>query len=1233
MAEFSHLHLHTQYSLLDGAIRLDQLFPKVLERGMKSVAITDHGNLFGALDFYQRAKAHGVKPIFGCETYIAPDRLDKTERKSNHMILLAKDQTGWKNLSYLNSMGYLEGFYYNPRIDKKLLREHSQGLIGLSACLGGEIAQTIMRRGPEAAEGVALEFQDIFGKGNFFLEVQPNGLEEQEKVNGHLVELARKTGIPLVATNDCHYLNQTDARAHEILMCVQQKKTIHDEKRLHHRNEAFFVKTPAEMDAYFSHLPEAMENAARIGELCNVEFKLGETFLPRFQVPDGMTAESYLQAIAEEGLSKRLAEANRRNQRLPEDAYRARLALELGVITKMSFAGYFLIVWDFIRYAKDHNIPVGPGRGSGAGSLVAYSLRITDIDPISNKLLFERFLNPERVSMPDFDIDFCMNRRDEVIQYVTRKYGKDNVGQIVTMHQIKARSGVRDIARAMAIPFAEADKVAKFVPEPVQGKSPPIAEAIEKEPRLKALYDENPTYRELLDVAKGLEGLNRHAGKHAAGVVICDRPLWEYVPCFRPAGDEDGIVTQYDKDMVEKAGLVKFDFLGLKTLTVIQTCLDIVNREKQAGGEEALDLSLIPLDDVGVYKMISAADVTGVFQLESSGFRELLKKLKPDCFEDIVAAGALYRPGPLEGGMVDDFIERKHGRKRVEYDHATLEPILKDTYGVIVYQEQVMQISSALAGYSLGKADLLRRAMGKKKPEAMAKEKVAFLGGAKQKGIDSRIAERVFDLMEKFAGYGFNRSHSAAYGLLTYQTAYLKRYWPVEFFAALLTCDKDDTDAVVKFISEARSSGIAVLRPDVNESDKEFSVIVADPSPQPSPRKRGEGDQIPTAVDSSDIPSPRPRGEGKGEGSSTKKVIRFGLGAVKGVGEGAVDIIKLARDEGGPFLSVFDFCKRVDGRKVNRKVLEALVKAGALDGIAQQNGVSRARVFCAIDMATERAAEAQRERESGQTSLLALFGGGGGGASDKDGGGNGAGKNGGGGGNGNGHGLFEDKYPEGDEWMPKELLAYEKESLGFYISGHPLDRFSGEIKRFTNAFARNCFEKGERAEVILAGVVTSYQERSMKNGTGKYAFMTLEDHTGQVEYIVNSKKVDDYRELLSSDDPLLVTGTVDAPFGEGESVRERLRFNDAKLLSRIRAEKSSLLDIKLNADVVKAEQIQALEKLLRVHAGNCRTTLRLEIPKRSETVLDLGDHYKVAASDDLLARIEQIFGDRVAVLR
>src|SRR3954453_3204538 len=1200
MPEFTHLHLHTQYSLLDGAIRLDQLFPKVLERGMKSVAITDHGNLFGALDFYQRAKAHGVKPIFGCETYIAPDRLDKTERRSNHLILLAKNEAGWKNLSYLNSMGYLEGFYYNPRIDKPLLRAHAEGLVGLSACLGGEIAQTIRRRGPEAAEGAAREFEDIFGKGNFFLELQPNGLEEQEMVNGHLIEMSKKTGIPVVATNDCHYLDQDDARSHEILMCVQQKKTIHDEKRMHHRNDAFFVKTPAEMEAYFKHIPQALENAAKLGALCNVEFKLGETFLPKFQVPDGMTAESYLQEIASAGLRQRIEAAHHRGDKIDGDVYAARLALELGVIQKMHFAGYFLIVWDFIRYAKEHRIPVGPGRGSGAGSLVAYCTRITDIDPIANKLLFERFLNPERVSMPDFDIDFCMNRRDEVISYVTDKYGKDNVGQIVTMHQIKARSGVRDIGRAMGVPVQEADKVAKFVPEPIQGKSPPIAEAIEKEPRLKALYDENPTYRTLLDHAKRLEGLNRHAGKHAAGVVIGDRPLWEYVPCFRPAGEDAGIVTQYDKDMVEKAGLVKFDFLGLKTLTVIQVCIDHVNRERAARGEAEFDLSVIPLDDAEVYKMISQADVTGVFQLESSGFRELLKKLRPDCFEDIVAAGALYRPGPLEGGMVDDFIERKHGRKRVEYDHPTLEPILKDTYGVIVYQEQVMQISSALAGYSLGKADLLRRAMGKKKAEVMAKEKAGFLDGAKQKGVDAKIAERVFDLMEKFAGYGFNRSHSAAYGLLTYQTAYLKRYFPLEFFPSVLTCDKDDTDAVVKFIAEAKANGIAVLRPDINESDTDFSVVKVEAAAKAD--GAGKADKGNNARRSA-------------EKAGATKVIRFGLGAVKGVGEGAVEVIKAARDQGAGFLTLFDFCKRVDGRKVNRKVIEALVKAGAFDGVAAENGITRSRMFGAIAMASERAAEAQRERESGQTNLLALFAGPGCTV---------------------GPGLLgEDKYPPAEEWMPKELLANEKESLGFYISGHPLDRYGGEIRRFTTATCANCTEKGERNEVILAGVVNAFSEGPLKTALEKIAFFSLEDQTGQIEFFVSSKKLEEYREILSRDEPMLVTGVVEAPWGgnEGDTARERLKFLDAKLLSKVRADKSSMLDIKLNADVVREEQFPPLEKLLRSHPGACRVVLRMEIPKRSETVLDLGDDYKVAASDELLARIEQIFGARVAVLR
>ncbi len=1193
MAGFTHLHLHTQYSLLDGAIRLDELFPKALALGMKQVAMTDHGNLFGALDFYQKARLHGIKPILGCETYVAEDRLDRSERKSHHLVLLAKNHTGWKNLTYLNSMAFLEGFYYNPRIDRKLLREHSEGLVALSACLGGAVSRAILGSGMDKAIEVAREYDDILGRGNYFLEVQANGLPDQEKVNAGIIEIAKRTGIPIIATNDCHYLERKDARAHEILMCVGQKTTIADSKRLHHPTDAYYLRSPEEMAELFKHLPEALENAERIGDLCNVEMKLGETHLPRFQVPDGYDADSYLFELARQGLDDRLAMAARVGQKLDADPYRERLDLELGVIRKMNFSGYFLIVWDFINYAKQHEIPVGPGRGSGAGSLVAYSVRITDIDPIVNKLLFERFLNPERTNMPDFDVDFCMNRRDEVIRYVTQKYGKSNVGQIVTMHQLKARSCVRDVARALGMSPADGNKVATLVPEPIQGKSPPLAKAIEDEPRLKELY-EGP-YRELLDIAMTLEGLNRHAGTHAAGVVIGEKPLWEYVPCFRPAGQEtETIATQFNMTDVEKVGLVKFDFLGLKTLTVIKTAVDLINAEREREGGEKLDIALLPLDDAAVYAMISRADVTGVFQLESSGFRDLLKKLKPDCFEDIVAAGALYRPGPIEGGMVDDFVECKHGRKQVEYAHPALEPILRDTYGVIVYQEQVMQISSVLAGYSLGQADLLRRAMGKKKPEVMAKEKVGFLQGAQARLVDAKIAEGVFDLMAKFAGYGFNRSHSAAYGLITYQTAYLKYHFPVEFFAGLLTCHKDKTEEIVKCIAEARAQGIRVLRPDVNESDSDFTVILDEEAADEPKRGRRKA-----------------TGEAK-VAAPASKAIRFGLAAVKGVGEGAVEVIRAARAAGGPFLSLTDFCQRVDTRKVNRKVMEALVKAGAFDGIAAARKVSRAKMFLAIGPAVDTAAASQRERDSGQTSLLSLLGGGSAGAPPP---------------------LVEDVFLEGEEWTPKQLLAFEKESLGFYISGHPLDRFSRELRRFANATTANCSGRGGRAEVILGGVVSDYQERPIKNGTGKYAFFKLEDQQGQIEFHVASAKLEMYRDVLTKGDPLLVTGTVDVPYGDSENPRERLRFMDAKLLTSIRAERSTMMDVRLNADLLNGDQLVALERLLRQFPGGCRTRLRLEIPQRSEAVFDLGDEFNVEASDELLAKLEQVFGDRVAVLR
>ena len=732
-------------------------------------------------------------------------------RKSYHLVLLAKNEVGYKNLSYLNSMGYLEGFYYNPRIDKKILKEHSEGLIGLSACLGGEVAQTLLKQGIAEAEKTALEYKSLFADGDFYLELMPNKLPEQEQLNDEYRRMGPKLGIPLVATNDCHYVYRDDAKAHDILMCIQSGKTTSDQKRLKHTVTEYFMKNASEMEESFRDLPEVMENTVKIAQQCNVELELGNPQLPRFKVPPDHTLDSYLTKVVNDGLERRFREMAERGESFDPDEYRERLNHEMGVIKNMEYSGYFLIVWDFINWAKEHDIPVGPGRGSGAGSLVAYAMRITDINPMTFKLLFERFLNPERVSMPDFDIDFCMNRRDEVIKYVQRKYGEKNVGQIATFHQLKARGVIRDIARVMEVPFAEADKLAKLVPDPVQGKSPPVRKAIEQEPELKKLYETDGRTRELLDIAASLEGLNRHAGMHAAGIVISEEPLWNYVPCFK--GKDDEIVTQFAMKEVEKAGLVKFDFLGLKTLTVISTAVKLVNEQREVAGIEPLDVDKIDTSDAGVYEMISRGDTTGVFQMESSGFREVIKKLQPDCLEDMIAAVALYRPGPLEGGMVDDFIDRKHGRKKVEYPHPSLEPILEDTYGVIVYQEQVMQIAQVMAGYSLGAADLLRRAMGKKIKEAMDEEKVKFVAGATERNIDKRLAIEVFDLMAFFAGYGFNRSHSAAYGWISYQTAFLKHHYPHEFMAGLMSCDQDNTDNIVKFIAEARSMGLEVERP------------------------------------------------------------------------------------------------------------------------------------------------------------------------------------------------------------------------------------------------------------------------------------------------------------------------------------------------------------------------------------------------------------------------------------
>jgi DNA polymerase-3 subunit alpha len=1170
MAGFTHLHVHTQYSLLDGAIRVKDLYPRVKDLGMDTVAVTDHGNMFGAIDLYTEAKNAGVKLIFGCETYVAAtDRHDKTNRRNYHLILLAKNEVGYKNLSYLNSMGYLEGFYYNPRIDKQLLRDHSEGLIGLSACLGGEIAQTLEKNGVAAAEETAKEYASMFAEGDFYLELMPTPTPEQDTLNGELVRMSKKLGIPLVATNDCHYVNRTDAAAHDVLMAIQTGKSLKDEKRLKHQVDSYYLKSPSEMDVAFKDVPEAIENTERIAKMCDVKLKLDQTYLPTYKVPEGETLDSYIGKIVDKGLERRFNEFAARGVKFDPDKYRERINRELEVIRKMGFSGYFLIVWDFINWAKEHGIPVGPGRGSGAGSAVAWAMRITDIDPLEFKLLFERFLNPERVSMPDFDVDFCMNRRGEVIKYVQEKYGRDNVGQIATFHQLKARGVIRDIARAMEIPFGEADKLAKLVPEPVAGKSPPVREAIEQTPELKQLYNESPLHRELLDLAAALEGLNRNAGMHAAGVVIAEKPLWEYVPCFR--GQNDEIVTQFAMKEVEKAGLVKFDFLGLKTLTVIQTAVKLINQQRPA--DQPFVIDLIPKDDQDVYRMIARGDTTGVFQLESSGFREILKKLKPDCLEDIVAAVALYRPGPLEGGMVDDFIDRKHGRKKVEYPHPWLEDVLKDTYGVIVYQEQVMQIAQVLGGYTLGGADLLRRAMGKKKPEEMAKQKEKFLAGAKEKNVDPKIADQVFELMAFFAGYGFNRSHSAAYGWVTYQTAYLKHHYPHEFMAGLMSCDADNIDNVVKFIAEARAMGLTVERPDINESAADFTV---------TPREDAQGG----------------------------KVIRFGLGAVKGVGGTAVDAILEARAADGPFQSIFDLCRRVDTQKCNRRVLEQLIKSGALDGLP--GGHHRAKLLAALDTALERGAAEQRDRRSGQTSLFGLLASAEPAKPDAP--------------------KLGETYPEVEEWSHKQLLAFEKEALGFYISGHPLDRYRGDLQRYASATTSD-FPAGRRSagEHSVGGIVSQYREMITKKGDKMARFM-LEDSEGTLEVIAFPKTFEKVRHVLVSDEPILCSGQVKNE-GNAESPEWKMLLESAQPLSEMRQQKTTRVDIHLNADQVTRDQVDELKTILaNATRGHCTAVLRLKIAQRSETIVPLPEAWSVAPTEDLLTRLERLFGDRVATL-
>jgi DNA polymerase-3 subunit alpha len=1166
---FVHLHLHSQYSLLDGAIRIEDLVDKAKQYQMPALAITDHGNMFGAVEFYLKCKKAGIKPIIGCELYIAPDSRFSKDSKgiseaAYHLILLCENLEGYKNLSYLTSAGYKEGFYYRPRIDRALLEKHSGGLIALSACLKGEVAMQCGRGKMEDALETARWYSQLF-PDRYYIEIQENTLPEQDAVNQRLLEIARELNLPLVATNDCHYLNREDAKAHEVLLCIQTGKTMSDPTHMKFSADEFYVKTPDEMAAAFHYAPEAIANTVAIAERCNLELPLEkEYYFPHFEPPEGKTHDDMLEEQAIAGLEERLITIRAKYPDMTDEqiqAYHDRLRIELDCIRQMKFPAYFLIVADFINWAKGQGIPVGPGRGSAAGSLVAYAIKITDLDPLPYNLLFERFLNPERISMPDIDVDFCQDQREKVIEYVVQKYGRERVCQIITFGTMKAKAVVRDVGRALDMAYGDVDKIAKLIPDDLKMT---IEKAIQQEPQLKAMAEADPKVAQLLETANCLEGLARHAGTHAAGVVVAPDQLEEYLPVYKDQ-KTGGINTQYSMKYVEMVGLVKFDFLGLKNLTVIQNAVRMIRE----GQNPDFDITRLRDDDKASYDLISAGNTTGIFQLESSGMKEMLVKLKPSCFEDVIAACALYRPGPLGCGMVDEFIERKHGRQKVVYDLPQLEPILKDTYGVIVYQEQVMQISRSLAGYSLGRADLLRRAMGKKDPAVMAKEKEPFLEGAKAQGLDVKKAEAIFDQMAKFAEYGFNKSHSAAYALIAYQTAYLKAHYPVEFMAALLSCDMDSTDKVLKSISDCREQGIEVLPPDINASGQSFTV--------------------------------------------SGKSMRFGLGAVKGVGGGAVESIIEARAD-GPFTDIYDFCERVDLRRVNKRVMEALVKCGAFDSLHKH----RAPLMAALDDATGAGQRFQEERDSAQVSLFGDMPTASATRSGR-------------------------KLPDIEEWHDKEKLGYEKEALGFLITGHPLDRYASDIKRFASAEIARLIELPENSEVRVCGIVTSLKEITTKKGD-RMGFVTIEDLTGQIEITVFSDMYLQFSHLLKSDDPLLITGKLEKgekgckllvmkpQEGNGRKFPNQVNVNgDIKLLSEAQEQQTTRVSLALRLLELTPEQLTPIRELLEKHPGNLPVLLQLEIPNRSRTIIKLPDHLKVTASDEFRVAVERCVGYNAAV--
>ena len=1046
------------------------------------------------------------------------------------------------------STAYQDGFYYRPRIDWELLKENNEGLIALTACLGGEIPSLISNGLIEQAFIRAKEISKIFDNNRLYLELQENFIPEQQIVNQGLIEIGKEIGLPIVATNDCHYLTREDAFAHEVLLCIQTGKTMDDSDRMRFPNDEFYVKTPDEMSELFKSLPEAIQNSVEVAERCNLDLDVsGKKYhFPSLSLAKEQTASKALEEQSFSGLDSRVEEIRKIRPEFSEKdyaEYQSRLGQELKIINQMGFPGYFLIVADFINWAKDHHIPVGPGRGSAAGSLVAYALKITDIDPMPYQLLFERFLNPERVSMPDIDVDFCINGREDVIAYVREKFGKDNVAQIITFGSMLARAVIRDVGRGMGMSYGEVDTIAKLVPNPV-GKKITLKEALKQEPRLRELVDKDARVKKLFDVALSLEGLTRHASTHAAGVVITPEPLTNYLPLYVDPKSQSQ-VTQYDMGFVEKIGLVKFDFLGLKTLTVIDKTVRLIKQKKSQ-----FDLKLIPHDDHETFQLLSRGETTGVFQLESSGMKEYLIKLKPSCFEDMIAMVALYRPGPLGSGMVDSFIKRKHGIENFTYDFPQLEAILKDTYGVIVYQEQVMQIAQILGNYTLGGADLLRRAMGKKKPEEMAKQKKIFLDGAKSNKLDAKKAEQVFDQMEKFAEYGFNKSHSAAYAFIAYQTAYLKAHFPVEFMAALLTEDMENTEKVIKNINEIRTMGIEILPPDINASNHHFTVYESD--------------------------------------------IGFGLGAVKGVGEGAVENIVETRTS-GEFVSLYDFCERVDLRRVNKRVIEALIKCGSFDSL----GFKRAQLMAVLEQCIESAQKVQKERETGQESLF-----------------------------GNEEiirqgGQSYGQLPNVEEWPENLLLSNEKESIGFYITGHPLARHSDAIKRFSTSDTAGLKERADKEDVVICGIVTGVKLFNTRKGE-RMAFVTLEDLSGFVEMLVFPETYTESAEILNSEEALLVKGNLDV--GEDSC---KIIVSEVHLLNDFQTRMTKKIHFRLTTPGLDEAQLHSLKGILGRYHGQCEALIHLIVPNRSETVISLPEKLKLQASDQLIDDVEKLFGYNV----